>query len=175
MAHYIIQDTTLTNIADAIREKNGTEDTYKPGDMAAAIEAIEGSSGGSVASYPNLYFRLSGSYQYMSGSAYHVFDTSNATTLTFQYDVSFSNYNFPVSITAEKGGTISGTSNGSFTTNTAANSEKICSNLSSAVSNAEVSIDVTDYDSVRLYVYFNQNSTTYSKASAIIVHDITLS
>lgn len=45
MANYVIQDTTLTNIADAIREKNGSEDTYKPAEMAEAISAIK--AGGS--------------------------------------------------------------------------------------------------------------------------------
>lgn len=175
MAIVTINDEHLTNIAGAIREKNGTEDTYKPSDMAAAISAIQ--AGGGSSSYPNLYFNLSGSYQYMSGSQYHVFDTSNATTLTFKYDVSFASYKFPVSITAHKGGTITETSYGSFVTNSvsSADQQKICSSLSSAVSNAEVSIDVTNYDSVRLYVYFNQNSTTYSKGTAIIVHDIVLS
>lgn len=44
MAKYSIEDTTLISIADAIREKNGATDTYKPGEMAAAIQAI--SAGG---------------------------------------------------------------------------------------------------------------------------------
>ena len=42
MAEYIIQDSTLTGIADAIREKSGTANTYKPEQMAAAILAIAG-------------------------------------------------------------------------------------------------------------------------------------
>lgn len=37
-----------TNIANAIREKNGTSETYKPEEMSAAIEAL-GSGGGSTA------------------------------------------------------------------------------------------------------------------------------
>jgi len=36
----LITETHLENIADAIRLKNGSETTYKPGQMAAAIEAI---------------------------------------------------------------------------------------------------------------------------------------
>lgn len=35
-----VDDTNLKAIADAIRGKNGTETTYKPSEMAAAIEAI---------------------------------------------------------------------------------------------------------------------------------------
>lgn len=40
MANVVIDDTHLTNIAAAIREKNGLTDTYKPNEMAAAISAI---------------------------------------------------------------------------------------------------------------------------------------
>ena len=46
MAIVTIDDTNLTNIAGAIREKNGTQDTYKPSEMAAAISAIQ--AGGSA-------------------------------------------------------------------------------------------------------------------------------
>ena len=40
MANVIVNDTNLTNIANAIREKNGETTTYKPSEMAAAIQAI---------------------------------------------------------------------------------------------------------------------------------------
>lgn len=40
MANVIINDAHLTDIADAIREKNGETTTYKPGQMADAILAI---------------------------------------------------------------------------------------------------------------------------------------
>ena len=36
-----VDDTNLKAIADAIREKNGTEETYKPSEMAEAIKAIK--------------------------------------------------------------------------------------------------------------------------------------
>ena len=42
MALVTVSDTTLTDIADAIRAKNGTENTYKPSEMPDAIEAISG-------------------------------------------------------------------------------------------------------------------------------------
>lgn len=41
MAKVLVNETSLTGIADAIREKNGTAATYKPAEMAAAITAIE--------------------------------------------------------------------------------------------------------------------------------------
>lgn len=44
MAKVFVEDNELTDIANAIREKNGTEETYKPSEMGSAIRAIE--SGG---------------------------------------------------------------------------------------------------------------------------------
>lgn len=44
MANVIINDSNLTNIANAIREKNGTDKLYKPAEMAQAISEIK--SGG---------------------------------------------------------------------------------------------------------------------------------
>ena len=49
MARVTVYEGTLTDIADAIRYRAGNEDTYKPGDMAAAIMNI--SSGGSADSF----------------------------------------------------------------------------------------------------------------------------
>lgn len=46
MANVVINETNLTNIANAIREKNGTEETYKPSEMAEAISAITTGGGG---------------------------------------------------------------------------------------------------------------------------------
>lgn len=46
MANVLVNEQALSSIADAIREKNGSEDTYKPGQMAEAISAIE--SGGGI-------------------------------------------------------------------------------------------------------------------------------
>lgn len=47
MAEYLIQDNTLTDIADAIREKTNTTDSIMPMDFAALIKSISsGSSNG---------------------------------------------------------------------------------------------------------------------------------
>lgn len=43
MANVLVQDTSLQNIADAIRAKNGTQDTYKPSQMADAITNLPNS------------------------------------------------------------------------------------------------------------------------------------
>lgn len=45
MANVFIEETSLQDIADAIREKTGTQDTYTPAEMAEAIEAISGGGG----------------------------------------------------------------------------------------------------------------------------------
>ena len=42
MANVLVNDLYLSDIADAIREKLDTEDTYKPSEMANAIESISG-------------------------------------------------------------------------------------------------------------------------------------
>lgn len=46
MASVIIDDINLTNIANAIREKNGSSETYKPSEMSAAISSLSSGSGG---------------------------------------------------------------------------------------------------------------------------------
>ena len=46
MAKKLYEETNIQAIADAIRAKNGSTDTYKTSDMAAAISAIEGGGGG---------------------------------------------------------------------------------------------------------------------------------
>jgi hypothetical protein len=46
MAKVLISEENLTNIANAIREKNSETTTYKPSEMATAIQNI--SSGGPI-------------------------------------------------------------------------------------------------------------------------------
>lgn len=41
MSQVLVTEQYLDDIADAIRDKNGTQTQYTPGQMAAAIEAIE--------------------------------------------------------------------------------------------------------------------------------------
>lgn len=46
MANVLIEETSLTNIANAIRAKNGLSTTYKVSEMPSAISAISGGGGG---------------------------------------------------------------------------------------------------------------------------------
>lgn len=55
MAEYLIQEETLTGIADAIRSKTGSEEPIAVGDMAAQIEGITGGDGGMLPA--GLYFQ----------------------------------------------------------------------------------------------------------------------
>jgi len=60
MAKLIIEDTTLTNIADAIRSKNGESIEYLPSQMPAKIEAIEGGGGTSGGGGYEIKYRNNG-------------------------------------------------------------------------------------------------------------------
>ena len=46
MSKVLVTESHLSDIADAIRAKNGTQTEYRPGDMAAAIEALPTGGGG---------------------------------------------------------------------------------------------------------------------------------
>lgn len=52
MANVLVEETSLSNIASAIREKSGGSATYKPGEMAAAISNLP--TGGSSSDNENL-------------------------------------------------------------------------------------------------------------------------
>lgn len=75
MANVIINDTNLTNIANAIRGKNGTTTTYKPSEMAAAITAISGGGGGSGVPAEALTFSGDCSYKFYQNGWKWFWDT----------------------------------------------------------------------------------------------------
>lgn len=56
MAKVLISESILTAIAEAIREKLSTTDTYKPSEMADAVESISGGGGGA----DNMYDYMNG-------------------------------------------------------------------------------------------------------------------
>ena len=60
MSIVTIDDSCFTNIANAIRGKNGETTTYKPNEMAAAISAISGGGGG-IAQWGKIFFSSSSS------------------------------------------------------------------------------------------------------------------
>ena len=61
MSKVLVNESSLTGIADAIRGKNGSTDTYKPSEMAAAITAISGGGGYDI---PEEAFVITGDCNY---------------------------------------------------------------------------------------------------------------
>ena len=92
MANVIVNETNLTNIANAIREKNGETTSYKPSEMAGAILAIQagGGSGGGIEVEPIV---LTGDQSYSCygsvASAYikHFGDTISTDSITNAYNM----------------------------------------------------------------------------------------
>ncbi len=81
MAKVITDSQHYTDIAAAIRAKNGEETTYKPSEMAAAIEAIEGGkkvSGLSVYEYSGMFTITNDDGTMIRGSA--TFDENGLPT-----------------------------------------------------------------------------------------------
>lgn len=58
MSLVTIDDSYFTDIANAIRSKNGETTTYKPNEMAAAISAIS-SGGGNITQWGKMFFSSS--------------------------------------------------------------------------------------------------------------------
>ena len=62
MRKVLVNESSLTGVATAIRGKNGSADTYKPSEMAAAITAISGGGGGSEPVIEALSVTSNGTY-----------------------------------------------------------------------------------------------------------------
>ena len=45
MSNVLVEETSLQDIANAIREKTNSSDLYKPHEMAEAVLSIDGGSG----------------------------------------------------------------------------------------------------------------------------------
>lgn len=56
MSIVTIDDSCFTNIANAIRGKNGETTTYKPNEMAAAISAISSGGSGNITQWGKMFF-----------------------------------------------------------------------------------------------------------------------
>ena len=86
MANVIVNDTNLSNIANAIREKNGSSDSYKPSEMATAILAIEGGGGGYQPTEEDLTYWISGSNSPFTGATntWIIREFGNQSVITFK-------------------------------------------------------------------------------------------
>lgn len=174
MAIVTINDTNLTDIATAIRGKNGTENTYKPSEMAAAISAIE-VGGGSSAGYAEYWGSFSNSTAYSSKEDYFYIPCEGINSITFKYDADFGTYSFPVTIEARKGYKPTGFSNGAitWTTESGYTTETILSRTQGDRTGVEATIDVSAFTGVRLTISYHSISSTNSKKSAVHIYDVT--
>ena len=78
MSKVLVNESSLTGIANAIRSKNGTETTYKPSEMAGAIEAIQ--TGGTVWNEPPIKDVCFWDYD---GTLLYSYTLKEAKTLTY--------------------------------------------------------------------------------------------
>lgn len=89
MANVLVNEQSLTDIAAAIRAKNGEETTYKPGEMAAAISNLP--AGGGSLKYVQLTLTYKSYRVYTcditdyinKGTVYFVFSHGSSNTKQF--------------------------------------------------------------------------------------------
>src|SRR5574344_1004918 len=82
MSKVMITDTYLTNIANAIRNKNSSTTTYKPSEMATAITNLPS---GSVSIPPNTFFAFSQTSNDNFNTFIAALDTSAYTTMNYMF------------------------------------------------------------------------------------------
>lgn len=182
MAIVTINDEHLTNIAAAIREKNGTTDTYKPGDMAAAIAAIEAGSGST--GYRDYYVSCKIASSAETTDHFVDFDVTNASTFTFTYDygVSTNSSSVPsLDMYAYLGYKVGLSTTSAVSTrptqiavDSGAKSQTLCSSLQTGATGVVVTLDVSNYTTITLRCapYAKTNGTT--SYGYVYIYDITL-
>lgn len=173
MANVLVEETSLTAIANSIRGKNGTTNTYKPGEMPAAIDAIE-TGGVSEVRYPNFYYDSS----YDEACKYlQAIDVSNATTLTFLYDYESGSAPCLGTIKLHLGSEVykSGGSCLYRTVDATSTTQTVLSSNRTNFTNRTLTVDVSAYTSVVLYTSFASNNSYTYAAGCVCIHDIVIS
>lgn len=160
----------LENIGNAIREKTGKTELLTLEQMPAEIAAIETGGG----EYPEYWFSYSTSEQWESNSENIYIPCEGVNTVTFKYDFSRGNYGHPVQIDAYKGYYPAGLNSGqiSWERETGYKTETLVSSLDTATTGVEITVDVSAYSHLRLWIYFKSVNNTNYKYSAIRIYDI---
>jgi hypothetical protein len=108
----IVNQEYLQDIADAIRAKNNSNDTYTPAQMATAISNISTGSGGEV--LPAALFEITGNGSYLFSEnkwQYLVLNHTNDFSITNIINMSnmcaYVSYNIPATLTISGSGSMS--------------------------------------------------------------------
>lgn len=178
MAKYSIEDTTLTNIANAIRTKGNTTDTLTPTQMPDAINAIQ--AGGGSGTWDKIYFNSATSGGGSATTQVIDLDVSNASTLTFKYDFLGSDtagWVSPLTFTLYLGYNVqpSGRLYKYKAVDATTATKTVVSQLTALVENGTYTVDVSNYSTITFNCAFAKNSSYSSSNSSLCIYGIELS
>lgn len=152
MSKVLVTESYLEDIADAIREKNGTQNTYTPAQMATAISNISG-GGGSSSSSMNVQAYIGQANT--SQNTYTATDLTLTVAKTGTYTVSWSGWRNTTSGTS--GSQLYLTRNGQTTAIGSANTSFSLTNYGQRVELTGQSFQKDDV----LTVYARARNTSY--------------
>lgn len=100
MAKVLVNESSLSGIAEAIRAKNGTATTYKPSQMAAAIEAIETGGGGGGSEEQTEFIQKWASNQLTEIKASNLLGVTTIAQGAFEYQSKLTKVVLPDTVTS---------------------------------------------------------------------------
>ena len=171
MATVLINDEYLNDIAEAIREKNNAEGTYKPSEMAAAIRAIQVGGGNSPVEF---YVNSGGGARSGPEGFTYPFDTKDFTVMYFKYDYNHGEARNSAIITVYLGYTMAYDEHLEYyapvQVDEFATTRVVHAAYQTAVAGQEIGVDVSNYSSAIICVDFNGGTT--AATGCVHVYDI---